>query len=83
MITRVGKWGNSLAIRVPKEEADELHWEPNTPIKTSVVDGMLVIERATIIEAPTYTLEELLAGITLENLHPEIGTGYAVGNEVW
>jgi antitoxin component of MazEF toxin-antitoxin module len=28
-------------------------------------------------------LEELLAGITEENLHPEIKTGPSVGNEAW
>ena len=28
-------------------------------------------------------LEELLAGITEENLHPEIKTGPPVGNEAW
>jgi hypothetical protein len=30
-----------------------------------------------------YTLEELLAGVTQENLHPEIDTGSPVGREVW
>lgn len=28
-------------------------------------------------------LEELLAGITDENLHPEIKTGPPIGNEAW
>ena len=30
-----------------------------------------------------YTLEELLAGVTNENLHPETDTGPPVGKEVW
>lgn len=30
-----------------------------------------------------YSLENLLADITEQNLHPEFETGYAVGKEVW
>jgi len=32
---------------------------------------------------PSYTLDELLAGITRANLHEEIDWGPAVGKEVW
>ena len=31
----------------------------------------------------SYTLESLLAGVTPENLHKELETGQAVGNEAW
>jgi antitoxin MazE len=44
-----------------------------------VKDGALVV---TPIEGPSYTLDELLAGMTEENLHGEVGTGRAVGNEI-
>jgi antitoxin component of MazEF toxin-antitoxin module len=43
-----------------------------------VTEGDIVISP---IPAPTFTLEQLLAGITDENLHEEIATGPAVGNE--
>lgn len=34
-------------------------------------------------EQPKYTLDDLLADITPDNLHHEIDTGDAVGNEAW
>jgi antitoxin MazE len=35
------------------------------------------------VPAPDWTLDELIAGITKDNLHKEVDTGFAVGNEVW
>ncbi len=79
-LNQVQKWGNSLAIRVPKAIAQQLGLEQNTPIRQTIVDGKLVIEAVT---GPSYTLEELLADITPEMLHGEIPTGPAVGKEVF
>ena len=42
--------------------------------------GKIII---TPVTAPSWTLDELLAGITKDNLHNEVDTGFAVGNEVW
>jgi antitoxin MazE len=80
MSQTISKWGNSLAYRIPKTYADELGWTEDTAVTGRIVDGRLVIE-ATV--RPKYTLDELLAGITPENLHRETDTGPAVGNEVW
>jgi antitoxin MazE len=80
MQTRVQKWGNSLALRIPKTFADEIAIAFDSPVEVSIVDGKLIVIP---IEEPEITLEELLAGITPENLHDEIRTGTAVGNEVW
>lgn len=80
MIQRISKWGNSLAYRIPKPYAEELGWAENEAVNGRIVDGRLVIEGIT---GPKYTLDELLAGITPENLHQEISTGHVVGNEVW
>jgi antitoxin component of MazEF toxin-antitoxin module len=33
--------------------------------------------------APKWTLEQLLAGITSENIHAEIDTDSPAGNEAW
>jgi antitoxin MazE len=44
------------------------------------VEGQIII---TPVAAPSWTLEELLAGIHKNNLHNEMDTGSAVGNEVW
>lgn len=38
---------------------------------------------AKTVNEPKYTLEELLEGVTDENLHGEIDWGSSVGKEVW
>jgi len=80
MRTRVQRWGNSLALRIPKPFAAEVGLEPGSPVEVSLVDGKLVV--APIVE-PVPTLEDLLARVTEDNLHREVDTGPAVGHEVW
>ena len=80
MKTRVQKWGNSLAVRIPKAFASQIGLADETVIDLDLVDGRLVI-RAPVPTPPT--LEELLRKITPENIHGEWETGPAVGDEVW
>ncbi len=80
MQARVQRWGNSLAIRIPKPFALEIGLEQNTLVTVSISEGKLLLEP--IIE-PKYTLEQMLAEVTADNLHHEVDTGQAVGNEVW
>jgi antitoxin MazE len=80
MEARVRKWGNSLALRIPKPLAEEMGLEDNSRVKLSVVDGRLVI---TPVAEPVFRLEELLSLVTEENLHREVDTGPAMGDEVW
>ncbi|MGA7730095.1 MAG: AbrB/MazE/SpoVT family DNA-binding domain-containing protein [Chloroflexia bacterium] len=79
-MSRVQKWGNSLAIRIPKEYADKLHWDQNTDVALSIVDGKLVTEA---VNEQAYDLQQLLAEIKPDNVHSEITTGRPVGNEAW
>lgn len=83
MSQTIRKWGNSLAYRIPKAYADQLHWDEDTEVVALVVDGKLVIGAASIGDIPVYNLEELLIGVTPELVHGEISTGYVVGNEEW
>ena len=83
MSQTIGKWGNSLAVRIPRAFAEQLHWDEQTEVEPKVVDGRLVIEAVTAAEIPYYSLKELLVGLTPETAHAEISTGPAVGNEVW
>jgi antitoxin MazE len=78
--TRIQKWGNSLALRIPKPFAAEVGLEPNSPVEISLVDGSLVI---TPVAQPALSLKELLAQVNEANLHREVDTGPAVGNEIW
>ena len=76
---RIQKWGNSLAIRIPKPFALEVGLEQNSLVTVSIEEGKLLLEPA----KPSYSLEELLAKVTKDNLHHEVETGLAVGNEAW
>jgi antitoxin MazE len=80
MKTRVRKWGNSLALRIPKSFALEVGLREDAAVELSVVDGALVV--LAVPPAPL-TLEQLLERITDENLPEDWNTGPAVGKEVW
>jgi antitoxin MazE len=79
MKTRVQKWGNSLALRIPKAFAAEAGLRADTTVNLSLVGGALVVQPIT---PPPFTLEQLLCAITDESLPGEWDTGPAVGKEV-
>lgn len=79
MQTRIQKWGNSLALRIPKSLAAESHLEQDT-----LVDGTLQETRLVVTPVETeLTLDQLVARITPENRHGEQDFGLPVGREVW
>jgi antitoxin MazE len=80
MRMRVQKWGNSLALRIPKSFAVETALDCGAEVDLSLEDGRLVI---TPLAEPAYELTDLLAHITPENLHSEIDAGPSVGSEAW
>lgn len=79
MRTSVQKWGNSLALRIPRPLAEELGIKPGSPVNITTEQGHIVISPATL----QYTLDDLLKGITPARLHRETDTGDRVVNEVW
>jgi antitoxin MazE len=80
MLTKVQKWGNSLALRIPKAFALEAQLATDSLVEISFIDGQIIIAPVT---APSWTLEALLAGVEEDNLHQEIDTGLSIGHEVW
>lgn len=80
METRVKKWGNSLALRIPKALAAEAGLEYDSSVEISLVDGGLVIVP---VVASEWRLDDLLAQVTQDTLHGEVDTGPSVGREVW
>ena len=80
MISRIQKWGNSLAVRIPKVFADEINLVENASIRMMLKDGALVITPG---DEPKWNLEELLAGVTEENIHADWETGGPTGKETW
>lgn len=74
----VKKWGNSPAVRLPTAimEAAQLTLEQTVEVR--VENGRIVIEPA----SPVYQLDDLLAGITVENQHGEQDFGDPLGREL-
>ena len=73
------RWGDSVALRVPDQLLEQIGAVEGMSADISVQNGLLVIKPMN--DAPRYVLSELLAAITEENLHGEVDTGHAVGNE--
>ncbi len=79
MKVQIQKWGNSLALRIPKSFAVESKVEQGTTVDVRVENGNLVVKP---IRKGKYTLENLVDGITDENQHSEIDWGRPMGREV-
>lgn len=73
------RWGNSLALRIPNAYAKDLNVSDGTEVDLSIENGRLIADP--VPHTPVYDLDELLAGITDENIHAEVSTGAAVGEE--
>ena len=80
MRTKVQKWGNSLALRIPKSFAREVTVAEGSTVDLSVADGRLVVEP---VPKKRYDLQELLSQVTDENRHEEVLTGEPRGKEIW
>jgi antitoxin MazE len=80
MRTKIQRWGNSLAVRIPKPFATEAGLNQQSEVDVSIVDGALVIRPCPEL---SFSLDELLARVTDENLHEEIDSGPPVGREIW
>jgi antitoxin MazE len=78
--TKVQRWGNSLAVRIPKSFAEEVGFIDGSPVEMRLVDGGLLVEP---VSARPPSLEELLRGVSESNLHAEVDTGPAQGFEAW
>jgi antitoxin MazE len=79
MKAKIQKWGNSLAIRIPKAFANEIRLENNSEVDISLRDGGLIIEP--IMDEIDFEL--LLSKITKKNQHKLIDFGTPVGREAW
>lgn len=79
MKSRMSKWGNSLALRIPKVIGADLDLEHGTEVELSVQAGSIIITPV----SSKYELEDLVRGITAENRHTETDWGKPKGDEVW
>jgi len=81
MRAKVQKWGNSLALRLPKAVAAEAEVLLDSPVDITVRDHTIVI--TPLRQKHGYALDDLLAGVTPDNLHGETDVAGPVGKEVW
>jgi len=80
MVNKVQRWGNSLAVRIPKPLAEDLGLGVDSQVDISVADGALHLIP---LHPKTRRLDELLAAVTEENLHDATDWGPPAGKEVW
>jgi len=76
---QIGKWGNSLGIRLPKHIYEALHLRSKDNVSCAIVNGKLVLKPVRMVKK--YTLKELLA--KAEEPSKEISWGKPEGEEVW
>jgi len=79
MRIRISKWGNSLAIRIPKAFLAEAALADGDEVEMTMQDGKIIIAPV----SNNYALEDLVRGITAENRHTETDWGMPSGSEVW
>ncbi|KEF42173.1 MAG: hypothetical protein ER33_07385 [Cyanobium sp. CACIAM 14] len=80
MQTRVQKWGNSLGVRIPRSLADQIGLDAGTEVSLSAKAGALIVKPAL---PARLNLDDLLAGVTSDNIHSAVDTGEAVGLEIF
>ncbi len=80
METKIQKWGNSLALRIPKAFARDIKISQNSTVGITLEEGRLVV---TPMIVDKFDLDSLISQITDDNLHREIDSGIAIGKEVW
>lgn len=82
MSTKLQKWGNSLAVRIPDDVVEDAGLAPGMEVTVRRVRNTVVITPAHAKKRPT--LEELVAQITPENMHEYQWKGIEpVGKEIW
>jgi antitoxin MazE len=78
MRAQVMKWGNSLAVRIPKMIAEEANMNAGDALEMEIADqNSILLQRI----GKTPTLAQLVSQITLENRYSEISAGPEIGKE--
>jgi antitoxin MazE len=73
----LGKWGGNLALRLPRDVAQTAGFTSGTPVEVEARQGEVVIRSV----LPRYTLDELLEGVTPEEVRDAFQWGDDVGRE--
>ena len=79
MQTSIAKWGNSLALRLPRHVVEGANLKEGVSVEVEVREGALVVTPV----RKKFKLSELLAGVTPKNSHAETDWGDPQGEEAW
>ena len=77
MKTHIARWGNSLAVRIPRAYAQQAGLSEGSAVEFVAEGQALVLRRR------RFRLDALLKQIKPENLHGERDWGPRVGRESW
>ncbi|MDB6021044.1 MAG: SpoVT/AbrB domain protein [Pedosphaera sp.] len=80
MQATIQKWGNSLALRIPKAFAQQTKVKQGSRVSLTLKNGRVIMEP---MKRRKYTLQELVSKITPRNRHPETDWGPPQGKEIW
>lgn len=75
----IKKWGNSPALRLSSSIMELAHLTLDQAVNINVLKGKIIIEP---IVSKNTRLDDLLAGITPDNIHTEESFGGRVGKEI-
>ncbi len=79
MRAKISKWGNSLALRLPKKFAATAHLHEGTAVDLQVEGESLIITRS----RPKFILSDLLSQMKPEHRHEEVDWNGPRGEEEW
>jgi len=76
MEVKIQKWGNSLALRIPRA------FSKDTKISDGSVVDMTMKKGDIVIKPKVYDLQTMLSKITDSNKHDEVDMGKPLGREL-
>ena len=79
MVTTIQRWGNSLAVRIPKAFAAQAQLTENSDVDISIDGDRIVVTPA----RREWKLDELLKAVKPSNVHREVKWGDRTGKETW
>jgi antitoxin MazE len=80
MVGKIEQWDDSLGVRIPQAVAEQGQFHVGSTVTITLENGRLILAPE---EPMVFSLQDLLAKVTPENIHSETDWGPAVGNEVW
>ncbi len=77
MLSHISKWGNSLGVRIPRAIAEQAGIYEGISIQLTIENNHILIKKK------TDSLKSLLLKVNAKNIHHEIESGTAIGEELW